>query len=54
VNCLAGASIVSGPGPAALLRGGRWDDGALAGVFHVTGKFPLTTSSHDIGFRAAR
>jgi sulfatase-modifying factor enzyme 1 len=51
-NCLAGASIISGP--AALLRGGVYNNGALAGVFNVIANFTPTTSSSDIGFRAAR
>lgn len=51
-NCLAGASTTGGPG--ALLRGGVFDDGAIAGVFAVDGFIPPDYPAVDFGFRAAR
>jgi Sulfatase-modifying factor enzyme 1 len=50
--CLAGASEVTGPG--ALYRGGYWDDGSLAGVFHVDTDSPakaIATGGVPFGFR---
>jgi hypothetical protein len=50
--CLAGASTTGGP--AALIRGGDFFSGALAGVFAVTGFNPTLPFNDFIGFRAAR
>ena len=53
-NCLAGASTTAGPG--ALLRGGDFVNGTVAGVFAVNG-LGTPSNSHsngDVGFRAAR
>ena len=49
-NCLAGASTDAGPG--ALIRGGGFAGGALAGVFTVSGFNGLTATVY--GFRCAR
>ncbi len=51
-NCLAGASTTSGPG--ALLRGGDWRIGTVAGVFAVRGNVLPSHGTDVIGFRAAR
>jgi hypothetical protein len=52
VMCLAGALTTGGPG--ALMRGGSFDNGTLAGVFTVNGGFTPSNASFYIGFRAAR
>ncbi len=59
--CLGGASTTntsaSDPGPGALLRGGSWTDGALAGVLFVDGTRSPAASSvflRTVGFRCAR
>lgn len=49
--CLSGASTTDGPG--ALLRGGLYLNGALAGPLTVLG-FQPSNSSSGIGFRCAR
>lgn len=51
-NCLAGASTTSGPG--ALIRGGSFGFGSLAGVFAVDGDDAPSRADSDFGFRAAR
>lgn len=53
----AGTQSVDGSGanfPAALIRGGTWDDGVNAGVFALWAGVGATYSSSDIGFRCAR
>jgi hypothetical protein len=50
--CLAGADETSGPG--ALIRGGAFGNGRLAGPFAVSGLMLPSDSGSDIGFRAAR
>jgi hypothetical protein len=50
--CLAGASTSAGPG--ALLRGGNFAIGSIAGVFAVNGNNTPSNSNNNIGFRAAR
>jgi formylglycine-generating enzyme required for sulfatase activity len=40
--------------PAALQRGGAWDDGTDAGVFALSAGFGPSHSSEDVGFRCAR
>jgi formylglycine-generating enzyme required for sulfatase activity len=51
-NCLAGASTTSGPG--ALIRGGDFVSGTLAGVFRLTAFEPPSDSDSLVGFRCAR
>jgi hypothetical protein len=51
-NCLAGADTTSGPG--ALLRGGFFGVGALAGVFTVFGDGIPSDTDGVVGFRAGR
>lgn len=51
-NCMAGVDATAGP--VALLRGGFYNSGINAGVFAVTGIFPLTSNSTAFGFRCAR
>ena len=52
-NCFAGAETAYGP--AALLRGGSFLDGAQAGVFTVSGQARLGVEPGDLnGFRCAR
>ena len=51
-NCLAGASTVAGP--AALIRGGDYTNGAGDGVFNIYGGDLVTFTSFGIGFRAVR
>jgi formylglycine-generating enzyme required for sulfatase activity len=51
-NCFAGASTTGGPG--ALIRGGDYSAGSLAGVFAVIGHEPPGYAGIFIGFRAAR
>jgi formylglycine-generating enzyme required for sulfatase activity len=51
--CLSGADSQS-PGPGALLRGGRFIDGAVSGVFDVDGLAPPYVTSFATGFRCAR
>lgn len=41
-------------GPGALIRGGDWDDGALAGPFALIGNAVPWASSGDTSFRGAR
>jgi len=41
-------------GPGALLRGGSFDDGAVAGVFAVRGFSTPSSAFSFVGFRAAR
>jgi hypothetical protein len=50
-NCLAGASTTFGPG--SVVRGGRYNDDAAAGVFASFGALQTNVSPFD-GFRAAR
>lgn len=50
--CLAGADATGGP--AALLRGGGWANGADAGVFAVSGRDTPSNVTAALGFRAAR
>jgi hypothetical protein len=55
--CLAGADATNDAtddGPGALIRGGNFADGALAGPFAVIGFSQPSTSSAGIGFRGAR
>jgi hypothetical protein len=57
--CLAGAGTTATgpfPGPGALLRGGDFGSGAIAGVFAVHGGFSPTDPGlfGTVGFRAAR
>jgi hypothetical protein len=52
LNCLAGASITTGPG--ALVRGGAYSFGQEAGVFAVDGALNPTASGQLFGFRTAR
>jgi len=51
--CLSGAST-TGNGPGALLRGGHFDLGPVAGPLTVDGSFPPSASSFYVGFRCAR
>ena len=51
-NVIGGASTTSGPG--VLIRGERFDGGALAGVFAVNGFREPSVASFDIGFRCVR
>jgi hypothetical protein len=51
--CLAGASTL-GKGPGALLRGGNFFDGRIAGPFTVFGTFEPSRSEEFVGFRCAR
>jgi len=52
-QCLAGAASTGGPG--ALLRGGAFNGGTVAGIFSVVGFFsPSPTGGDGSGFRAAR
>jgi hypothetical protein len=51
--CISGAAITAG-GPGALIRGGNFISGAVAGVFAVDGAFAPSFSDVFIGFRAAR
>ena len=51
--CLSGASTpVTAPG--ALVRGGGWNVGALAGTFAVSSSDSPSTSDSSLGFRCAR
>src|SRR5262245_21955709 len=52
LNCLAGAD--DSYGPAALRRGGYFNDGAGAGVFAVVGYVRPSLASYGVGFRCAR
>ncbi len=58
VNCMAidptGTVAVSRAGPAALIRGGFFAVGVLAGVFAVDGVHPLSNVVSGLGFRCAR
>ena len=52
-NCLAGASTTFGPG--ALVRGGGFGSGAVAGVFALNANnVPSSSFSFTVGFRCAR
>ncbi len=51
-NCLAGASTASGPG--ALIRGGHFVNGTLAGIFAASGFSTPSFAGIAVGFRAAR
>jgi hypothetical protein len=51
-QCLAGAATTGAPG--ALLRGGVFGVGTLAGVFAVDGFSAPSSAGSNIGFRAAR
>jgi hypothetical protein len=51
--CLAGASQIS-QGPAALVRGGTFQDGAFAGPLAVNAQFEAFRSIDAVGFRCAR
>jgi len=51
--CLAGASTI-GNGPGALLRGGFFFGGRLAGPLNVFGTFEPSRSDDFVGFRCAR
>jgi hypothetical protein len=51
-SCLAGASTTDGPG--ALILGGGFTVGAVAGVFAVNGLLTPSDAFNFIGFRAAR
>jgi formylglycine-generating enzyme required for sulfatase activity len=53
IMCLSGASTTA-QGPGALLRGGDFADGGLAGPFAVNGNMPPWDSSSQWGFRCAR
>ena len=50
--CLAGASTVDGP--AALLRGGRFGSGALAGPLCVDARYDAASFLGPVGFRCGR
>jgi formylglycine-generating enzyme required for sulfatase activity len=50
--CLSGASTTQGPG--ALLRGGRFFDGAYSGPLSVSGIYQPSDSNNSFGFRCAR
>ena len=51
-QCLAGAQITGAPG--ALIRGGDFVSGTVAGVFAVSGGSSPSFANDFIGFRAAR
>ena len=51
-NCLAGASTTSGPG--ALIRGGDFENGSVAGVFAVNGGNQPSLAVGNVGFRCGR
>jgi len=51
--CLAGANTTKAA-PGALLRGGSFLDGAIAGPFAISGSFDPTRAEDSIGFRCAR
>jgi formylglycine-generating enzyme required for sulfatase activity len=51
-QCLAGAATTGEPG--ALLRGGNFNFGSLAGPLAVVGLFPPSIVGSGIGFRCAR
>ena len=51
-QCLAGAAATGEPG--ALLRGGSFFSGALAGPLAVLGTNPVSGPNIAIGFRCAR
>jgi formylglycine-generating enzyme required for sulfatase activity len=53
-QCLAGADTTTVGGPGALIRGGVFFSGAIAGVFAVGGALQPSNSNSDIGFRCAR
>ena len=58
-SCFGGAGTPSGPGtsaniPGALIRGGFWGYGTLAGVFTVFGGFNPSAADNGLGFRCAR
>jgi len=42
------------PRPAALIRGGNWNNGARAGVFSLNLNNSPSNSNYNIGLRAAR
>ena len=51
-QCLAGAETTGEPG--ALLRGGSFASGALAGPLAIVGSAPPSLPGVTIGFRCAR
>ncbi len=51
-NCLAGASTTSGPG--AVVRGGHFSNGTVAGVFAVSGGNTLLNANDALGFHCGR
>lgn len=51
-QCLAGAATTGEPG--ALIRGGGFNFGSLAGPFTVNGNNSPSNSNNNIGFRCAR
>jgi formylglycine-generating enzyme required for sulfatase activity len=51
-QCLAGAQTTGEPG--ALIRGGDFNFGALAGVFAVDGINEPSNAFDNVGFRCAR
>ena len=51
-NAMGGASEIRGPG--ALVRGGDFDEGTLAGVFEVVGFLEPSSADITVGFRCAR
>jgi len=52
LNVMGGASTTSGPG--ALIRGGNFGSGALAGVFAVNGGIGPSGAFFGVGFRCVR
>jgi hypothetical protein len=53
-QCLFGAETSGNHGPAALVRGGRFNEGAAAGPLYVNGIFEVQFSNSEVGFRCAR
>jgi formylglycine-generating enzyme required for sulfatase activity len=51
--CLSGASTTAN-GPGALLRGGAFNNGTVAGPFAVIGSLLASDSNNNVGFRCAR
>jgi hypothetical protein len=51
-QCLAGAETTGEPG--ALLRGGSWGDGSVAGPLNLVGFLQPSYSGTEVGFRCGR
>jgi len=54
INPAAGQGVNSANFPAALIRGGVWNDGSGAGVFTLDAAVAPSVSAQNIGFRCAR